>query len=92
MTLESGKQLPMSTLRAGDKVQSVAEEGCLIYDEVYFFGHQDSSAMGTFVALEVHLPERPAVTIYLSPRCDSALESTPDWNVTVTDFSAKRSA
>ncbi|BDA50219.1 probable sonic hedgehog protein A [Coccomyxa sp. Obi] len=61
-------QLDMSEVRVGDMLQSIAANGSLIYDEVYFFGHRNSSALGQFVSLWVVVPNHPAAIIKMSPR------------------------
>lgn len=67
--LVKGKgQIDMSEVRVGDRLQSMAAGGSLFYDEVYFFGHRNASALGQYVSLWVHVPNHPASIIKMSPR------------------------
>ena len=61
-------QMDMSEVCIGDRLQSIAADGSLFYDEVYFFGHRNSSALGQFVSLWVHIPKHPVAIIKMSPR------------------------
>jgi desert hedgehog protein len=49
----------MSQLRVGDVVRSVDAAGKAIYDEVYFFGHADSSMASDYVSLKLSGSDAP---------------------------------
>jgi len=50
-TLSGTKQ--MSDLRVGDAVRSVDGAGKIVFDDVYFFGHADTSTHAEYVSLEL---------------------------------------
>ena len=41
----------MQEVNIGDRVQVATAEGALAYDDVYFFGHRSTDALGSFVKL-----------------------------------------
>lgn len=61
-------QMDICEVLVGDRLQSIAADGSLFFDEVYFFGHRNSLALGQFVSLWVHVPNHPAAVIKMSPR------------------------
>ena len=52
----SGK-VRMQELRAGDRALAVDPEGFPFFDEIYFFGHADGSAVSFFLSFTVHVED-----------------------------------
>ena len=51
VTVETGGAKMMRELRLGDKIRVVKPDGSLAWDDIYFFGHREDTAMGEFVRL-----------------------------------------
>jgi hypothetical protein len=49
----------MQHLRAGDKVLTSSADGTLAYEDVYFFGHANPTAVADFVELKLEHSSRP---------------------------------
>ena len=53
MDVEGAGARAMRTLALGDRVKVALRDGSTAYQEVYFFGHRDATAVSNFVQLSV---------------------------------------
>ncbi len=53
MEVESGGMRAMRSLALGDRVKVALRDGSTAYQDVYFFGHRDATAVSRFVQLSV---------------------------------------
>ncbi len=52
VTTAHAGDLPISSLKIGDKVLAARPDGSTFFDDVYMFGHKDATAASSFVKLE----------------------------------------
>ena len=52
VTTSHAGDLPISSLKIGDKVLAARPDGSTFFDDIYMFGHKDATAASSFVKLE----------------------------------------
>jgi len=65
---DAGVNIPISDIVVGDRLQSVAADGSIVYEEVYGFGHKDASTETTFIRVEVKRANEGSRYLELTPR------------------------
>lgn len=58
----------MSDLQVGDRVASVNSASNVVYEEVYFFGHQSQNAVSEMVSISI-ISSAGNATLALTSRC-----------------------
>ena len=63
----------MRDLKIGDRVRAVTGTGALTYSPVYFFGHQDSGTVGSYLQISVEELAEPAAVLGKLPEASMQL-------------------